>query len=153
MIFEDGGFSWSAGIFFFMSHSVQDFFDTKTLAGIFFELQHFFPLEYDAGYFSPFTSCCRIFFTITRLAGDFFSKRPTAPTPSSKIKWLAPKIYCFSQFALSNNPVEPCNIYQKPAVKVAVTSDFADRKIANILTAASVFLLCKDAAILPHERS
>ena len=77
----------------------------------------------------------------------FFSKKPT-----SKIKWLAPKIYCFNQFALSNNPVEPCNIYQKPTVKVAVTSDFADMKIANILTAASVFLLCKDAAILSHER-
>ena len=80
----------------------------------------------------------------------FFSKKPT-----SKIKWLAPTIYCFNQFALSNNPLDPCNIYQKPTIKVAVTSrsDFADRKIANILTAASVFLLSKDAAILPHEIS
>ena len=91
-----------------------------------------------------------IFLRELGLQGIFFEK---APPPSSKIKWLAPKIYCFNQFALSNNLVEPCYIYQKPTVKVAVTSDFADRKIANILTAASEFLLCKDAAILPHERS
>ena len=35
--------------FFSMSHSVQEFF--SLLAGIFFELQHFPPSEYDAGYF------------------------------------------------------------------------------------------------------
>ena len=98
--------------------------------------------------FFPVHQLLQDFFYENLACRGFFSKKPT-----SKINWLAPKIYCFNQFALSNNPVEPCNIYQKPTVKVAVTSNFADRKITNILTSASVFLLCKDAAILPHERS